>query len=72
MNKIVAIKRFTGFGLFALALYPLGKWLSSLYGLDRPYFIFYFGLLLQLVSFLSLLSLLITLIVMVIKRSIKN
>jgi uncharacterized membrane protein len=60
---MISMRLFIGI-LLSIILFIVGKWISSIYGFDPPYFLFYLG---QGLIILSIISLIIFAILMLIK-----
>lgn len=69
--KIINYKWLLITGVVTIALYFLGGWFQSIYGLDPPYFYVWFGFIMELVSYLTAFLFIIILILLIIKQ-LKN
>jgi len=59
-------------GLLSIIIYLIGRWLSSINGFDPPYFLYFFGQILILVSILLVLVMITISFILLIRRLKKH
>ncbi len=71
MRMKLKIRHVIASGLLSIIIYLIGRWLSSINGFDPPYFLYFFGQILILVSIFLVLVMIIMSFILLLMR-LKN
>jgi len=72
MRMKLKIRHVIASGLLSIIIYLIGRWLSSINGFDPPYFLYFFGQILILVSILLVLVMITISFILIIRRLKKH